>query len=30
VKEIGRLGGNIEPFAPANVVTALKARYAQA
>ena len=27
VKEIGRLGGNIEPFAPANVVAALKQRF---
>lgn len=30
VKEIGRLGGNIEPFAPANVVAALKQRFAAA
>jgi pantetheine-phosphate adenylyltransferase len=27
VKEIGRLGGNIEPFAPANVVQALLRKY---
>ena len=30
VKEIGRLGGNIEPFAPANVVAALKQKFASA
>jgi pantetheine-phosphate adenylyltransferase len=30
VKEIGRLGGNIEPFAPANVVAALKQKFAAA
>jgi pantetheine-phosphate adenylyltransferase len=29
VKEIGRLGGNIESFAPANVVAALRAKFAQ-
>ena len=27
VKEIGRLGGNIDPFAPPNVVEALRARF---
>ncbi|MBK8092656.1 MAG: pantetheine-phosphate adenylyltransferase [Verrucomicrobiaceae bacterium] len=27
VKEIGRLGGGIEPFAPANVVSALRSKY---
>lgn len=27
VKEIGRLGGNIEPFAPPNVVQALRAKF---
>ena len=30
VKEIGRLGGNIEPFAPVNVVAALKQKFASA
>ena len=27
VKEIGRLGGNIDPFAPPNVVEALRAKF---